>query len=161
MPRILILSIIILWVSGCSNPNPADDTKVEAKPDFESIEKEISQLMDNHNIIFAIGDMDSLKKFYEPDFLRIPPNQEMTRGFGAVKLVLEDFNKKNEYVLIEGGDKEFLTTNELVVVYSTFIDHWVPESGGKANQREGRLITVWRKQKDGTWKITTEIWNHK
>ena len=161
MSRILIFFIITLWITGCSTPNPAYETKGEAKPDFESIEKEISQLIDNHNIVFAMGDVDSLMKFYEPDFLRIPPNQELTRGFEAIKIILEDFYTENEYVLIEGGDKEFQITNELVVSYSTFVDYWVSESGGETNQREGRLITVWRKQIDDTWKITTEIWNHK
>lgn len=161
MPRTLFLFIIALWIASCSTPNPPQESIGVAQSDLESIEKEISQLMDNHNIIFAIGDIDSLRKFYEPEFLRIPPNKELTRGFEAVKLILEDFNKENEYVLIEVGEKEFQTTDELVVAYSTFVDYWVPESGGKTNHREGRLITVWRKQKDDKWKITVEIWNHK
>jgi len=161
MPRVLIFSIITLWIAGCSNPDPVNETMGEVKPDFESIEKEISQLIDNHNVIFAMGDLDSLMKFYEPDFLRIPPNQELTRGFEAIKIILEDFYKDNAYVLVEGGEKEFQITNELVVAYSTFIDYWVSDANGVTNQREGRLITVWRKQGDDTWKITTEIWNHK
>ena len=161
MPRILIFFIITLWLTGCSTPDPVDETKGESKPDFESIEKEISQLIDNHNVVFAMGDLDSLRKFYEPDFLRIPPDQELTRGFETIKIILEDFYKDNAYVLVEGGDKEFQISNELVVAYSTFIDYWVSDSSGETNQRDGRLITVWRKQKDDTWRITTEIWNHK
>jgi len=161
MPRIIIFFVITLWITGCSTPRPANEKKSDAKSDFESIEKEISQLTDNHNVVFAMGDVDSLMKFYEPDFLRIPPDQELTRGFEAIKIILEDFYKDNAYVLVEGGEKEFQITNELVVAYSTFIDYWVSDSSGETNQREGRLITVWRKQKDGTWKITTEIWNHK
>lgn len=30
---------------------------------------------------------------------------------------------------------------------------------GELVKREGRYLTVWRKQKDGTWKVTTDIGN--
>ena len=110
-------------------------------------------------MVFADGDVDSLLSFYEADALRVPPGEELNKGAREIIRVIREFNEENNYVLIEIGEIEFRTTENMVVAYSTFVDHWASKSGGETMTRTGRWITVWRKQDNGSWRISMEIWN--
>ena len=160
MQRTLYCAINLLLIFACSSPRTDPENFTETKPDFESIEKEIATLIDRHSTVFADGNLDSLLSFYEADALSAPPGEVLNRSAIEIIQRIEEFNVENDYVLIETGEIEFRTTENMVVAYTTFIDHWVPKSGGEAAQREGRWITVWRKQDDDSWKISIEMWNN-
>lgn len=44
--------------------------------------------------------------------------------------------------------------------YTMGVAEWTTKSAdGKVEKRPGRYVTVWRKMKDGTWKVVTDIGN--
>jgi len=159
MQRGLYYAINLLLIMACSSPGEESENVTETKPDFETIEKEIGTLIIGYNTVFADGNVDSLLSFYEDDALRVPPDEALNRGISEIIQVIEEFNAENNYILIETGEIEFRTTENMVVAYSTFVDYWVSKSGGGTTKRDGRWITVWRRQDDGSWKISMEIWN--
>ncbi len=160
MERGLYCAINLLLIFACSSPRIDLENVTETKPDFESIEKEIATLIDRHSSVFADGNLDSLLSFYEADALSVPPGEALNRS--AIKIIkrIEEFNEENNYILIETGEIEFRTTENMVVAYTTFVDHWVPKSGGETTSIKGRWITVWRKQDNDSWKISMEMWNN-
>jgi len=160
MQRGLYCAINLLLIIACSSPGEGPKNVTETKPDFETIEKEIATLIEKYNTVFAAGNLDSLLSFYEADALSVPPGEALNRSASEIIRVIEEFNAENNFILIETGEIEFRTTENMVVAYTTFIDHWVPKSGGEAASREGRWITVWRKQDDHSWKISMEMWNN-
>lgn len=160
MQRGLYCAINLLLIFACSSPAEEPGNVTETKPDFETIEKEIATLIDNFNIVFADGNLDSLLSFYEADALSIPPGAALNRSASEIIGAIEEFNAENSFILIETGEIEFRTTESMVVTYTTFIDYWVPKSGGETAHREGRWIAVWRKQENDSWKISMEMWNN-
>jgi len=160
MQRGIFYAINLLLIIACSSTSEKPEDITETKPDFETIEKEIATIIDRYNMVFADGNLDSLLSFYEADALSIPPGAALNRSAVEIVRVNEDFNAENNYILIETGEIEFRTSENMVVAFTTFIDYWVPKSGGETAHRDGRWITVWRKQDDGSWKISMEMWNN-
>lgn len=160
MQRGLYCAINLLLIFACTSPAEEPGNVTETKPDFETIEKEIAALIDKHNMVFADGNLDSLLSFYEADALSIPPGAALNRSASEIIGAIEEFNAENSFILIETGEIEFRTTENMVVTYTSFIDYWVPKSGGETAHREGRWIAVWRKQENDSWKISMEMWNN-
>ena len=160
MQRKIYCVIIVIVFFACSSPSDPTKSTYNSTPDFEAIETEITTLVNSYNMVFADGNVDSLLSYYEADALRIPEREPLNRGVKEIIRVIEEFNAEHDYVLIETGEVEFRTTENLVVAYSTFVDYWVPKAGGETTHRDGRWITVWRKQDDGSWKISMEMWNN-
>ena len=91
---------------------------------------------------------------YDRDAIVMPPNGAAVEGYEAILALLRTFPPFTDYdqhsVEMEGlGD----------LVYSRDVYYWSPEIPGQTPARdEGKAVVIWRKQRDGTWKVFREIW---
>ena len=100
------------------------------------------------------GDWDALVAGYTEDAVVMPPNQEVVIGRSAIRdlfsvLTINDFTL--ETVEMDGrGDLVFARGD-----YS-----WTVAVGeGEPVADHGKWLTIWRKQADGTWLLSQDIWN--
>ncbi len=100
------------------------------------------------------GDWDALAALYTEDAVVMPPNQELVIGRSAIRnlfsvLTVSDFQL--EPIEIDGcGDLAFARGS-----YS-----WTLRVGdGEPARDHGKWLTIWRKQPDGTWLLSQDIWN--
>lgn len=119
---------------------------------------EIHAQFDAYNAAFAASDANALATLYVDDAVRIPPDEPIETGVTAIQAELATFFADNDYVLDEVTVDDVQASGNLVVIRATFREHWTPKAGGDTTQQTGRWITVWGRQPDGTWKITTEMW---
>jgi uncharacterized protein (TIGR02246 family) len=76
---------------------------------------------------------------------------ELSKGFGGLMSVMtiKDMSFHTDDVMIEG---------DMAVETGEYKMTLVPK-GGKEMKDEGKYITVWKKQSDGSWKIVRDISN--
>jgi ketosteroid isomerase-like protein len=92
--------------------------------------------------------------YYAPDATVLPPNAEAVHGRAAMAAFLATFPTITrftaEMVTVEG-------TGDLAYVHGTYhLEMSTPE--GPASD-DGKYIEIWKRQDDGGWKITYDIFN--
>ena len=100
------------------------------------------------------GDWDALAALYTEDAVVMPPNQEVVIGRSAIRdlfsaLTFSEFSL--ETVEMDGrGD----------LVFARGIYSWTVAVGeGEPVADHGKWLTIWRKQADGRWLLSQDIWN--
>ncbi|PDT39641.1 MULTISPECIES: YybH family protein [Sinorhizobium] len=123
----------------------------------ENIRGEIQRANDEWNSAFNSGNADAVAALYAPDAVVLPSTHAVIRGTSAI----EDFWNG----LISAGVKDHRI--EMVdaqsggdIAYT--VGKWsasAPGEGSEAQRYEGTVVTVFRRQGDGSWKACLHTWN--
>jgi uncharacterized protein (TIGR02246 family) len=105
------------------------------------------------------GDLTHMLSFFADDAVLMPPNDTALFGKEEITEWWKEYFQwfkprkavETERNLTVAGDQAFLRTTVSAVI--------VPIKKGDPIQDEIRALYVWRKQPDGAWKITHQIWN--
>jgi uncharacterized protein (TIGR02246 family) len=104
-------------------------------------------------------DVDRVLSYWADDAVVYPPGGPPVAGKPAIReFVVKSFEspgfsiswKTENVVVSRSGDLAYATGTNRV----TFLG---PD--GKQGAAVGKAVTVWRKQKEGTWKCAIDIWN--
>ena len=106
------------------------------------------------------GKYVSLQKFYEDDVISLPYNRPMEKGFNEV-LAGHQMRQGAGYKLVDGQmtTVELISKDDLVVEIGTFVYTVSFPGPPEPITDNGKYMTIWRMQKDGSWKIAAETWN--
>lgn len=100
------------------------------------------------------GDWEALASIYTEEAVVMPPNQELVIGRSAIRnlfsvLAVSDFQLKP--IEIDGRAD---------LAFSRGTYSWTVRVGeGEPARDHGKWLTIWRKQPDGTWLLSQDIWN--
>ena len=118
----------------------------------------IQTLTEEWTAAFNAGDATTLAAWYADDAVRMPPNAPAYTGPEAAK---EAFRR-----LFEQFSGELTWPTEEIVVADgwafhrgTYTIRLTPVAGGEVIGESGKVIVIFRRQPDGSWKIAREIWN--
>jgi len=146
MRRILVpMLLVTALVAGCA---PQQETPSFTDADVEAIRVTAA------DYLAAVRDTawTTWVGFYTPDALMMSPNEPVVRGHDALLAWARMFPPVTEFTLTPvevDGD------GDLAYVYGTYTwtipGHDAPDSG--------KYIELWRRQADGTWKISHDIFN--
>ena len=119
--------------------------------DFNAIEAQTKK----HIEAVQAGDWASAMAIYAEDAIFMPPNSPAIEGRANIQALMETFppisNLSNEIVEIEGQ-------GNIAYVRATYTMTLTPE-GGEAITDSGKYIEIRKKQLDGSWLITHDIFN--
>jgi uncharacterized protein (TIGR02246 family) len=105
------------------------------------------------------GDLAHLMSIYADDAVMMPPND--TTLFGREEIA-EWYKEYIQWFLLKSttetdpdltvaGNQAFHRASVSIVI--------VPKKKGEPIKDEARVLMVWRREADGAWKITHQIWN--
>jgi uncharacterized protein (TIGR02246 family) len=109
------------------------------------------------NAAFNCGDAAGLAALYATDGIVLPHTHDVIKG----KRAIADFWAE----LISGGVKdhgiELLDAQEAGDIAYSYGKWWATGSGenGEAARFEGTIVTILRRQPDGSWKTCLHTWN--
>lgn len=96
------------------------------------------------------------KAYYAPDAVILPPNASAVKGHEAIVSFFDSFpplsDVKFEQVEMDG-------IGGLAYVWGTYSLKMLPTGAETPIQDSGKFIEIWRKQKDGSWRVTLDIFN--
>jgi ketosteroid isomerase-like protein len=103
--------------------------------------------------------VDAWLAFYTEDAVVLPPNEEVANGRESARksvaelLALSALSiswKPTKVIVGRSGDIAYL-----IGAYSLSFK----DAGGKPLTDHGKLLEIWEKQSDGTWKCSADTWN--
>ena len=105
------------------------------------------------------GDLDTMVSLYADDAILMPPNDTTVFGKNEIRSWWEEYftffrvtsSVQTEHETTFAGDQVF----ERVAVFVTI----VPKQHGARILDDIRSLTVWKREADGSWKISHQIWN--
>lgn len=143
--------LVTLTMIGCQTKGPAVSTSAD--------EAAIRKVLDENLIkVHALNkdNAESYVKFvYAEDAIIFPPNKTLIKGQLAITEFYQtyppmtDFDMKTAEIMIF-GDLAYTWHNWSVTLP-------LPDQG--TYKDSGTIISIWHKQKDGSWKLWREIWH--
>lgn len=122
-------------------------------------EQSLRDQFDRLNEAFESGDTDAVMSMYADNIVIIPPGEPVRVGTDAVRESQVSLAAEFDYVVDEYEVHRVEVSGDLGYILATYSDHATPKAGGETESQSGRWATMWRRQEDGSWKCTAEIWN--
>lgn len=126
---------------------PAQDPRVLAKLD------------DEWSDVVLAKDPDRIASYYTPDAILYPPGQPLIIGQAAAKKLWADLFADTSYMfnwetLRTGVAKSY----DLGFTTGNYEASFQGPSGERVREI-GKYVLIWKKQKDGSWKVSQHMWN--
>lgn len=125
----------------------------DVKSKIEKINKEMADAM-------ISGNSEAGLKYYAEDAVSMPHGSEMVVGKESIKKSNEEMMKSGFKIKsFEANTKDIQTYGNMIHEFGEFkISMSMPGMEGEMEE-EGKYLTIWEQQADGSLKIKTEIWN--
>lgn len=154
MPRVRIyvpfIILIALVAIVCKPSGPA----MLSDADRAAIKKTTEQGL----AMFTAATKDNqayVKFFYTEDAIILPPNAPAVEGHAAILDFLQTFPSFSDY---RQETQEIEGFGDFAYDRETYSVMMMPP-GLPAVKDTGKIIWIWKKQTDGTWKLWREIWS--
>lgn len=142
--RLTIAALAAIWLAAAAWAGPNEDALIAADKAFAAMAQKK-------------GAIAAYKAFAAPDLRMFDDGEGIVTGMPNILAILE-----GEYA--EGGTvnwtpTEAVSSNDGTMGFTT--GEWIYLTNGSPEQ-SGWYVTIWRKQKDGSWKVavdadTTEV----
>ena len=144
-----LAALLVLAVSGCA---PQVDVEAERAAVLEAF-FEAKQAV-------AAKDMESFVSVFADGASRFPPNAPRVTGNDAIReFVSEWFAAPGlAFSFPEPGSAEVSSAGDLGYTTGSY-EVTVNDAEGNPVTSRGKVVVVWKKQSDGTWKAVLDIWN--
>ena len=144
-----LAALLVLTVSGCA---PQVDIDAERAAVLEAF-IEAKQAV-------AAKDIESFVSIFADGASRFPPNAPRVTGNDAIReFVSESFAAPGlAFSFPEPGSAEVSSAGDLGYTTGSY-EVTVNDAEGNPVTSHGKVVVVWKKQPDGSWKAVLDIWN--
>jgi ketosteroid isomerase-like protein len=149
----LILKTALLSTMVVFSLSAIAQTEAELKQKIEKMNDEMAEAM-------IAGDYEKNMTFYTDDVVSLPSYDEMMKGKEEIRKSISDM--KNSDWKIKDFDFETVsieTNGDIVTEIGKYKMEMRNDKMDQTMKDEGKYLTMWEKQADGSLKIKTEMWN--
>jgi ketosteroid isomerase-like protein len=146
-----------LFLSGCIGLLSLAIVGAASAAEPSAIEQTLRDLDDQWSKAAGAKDVDKTVSYYSEDAVVMPPNAASATTKEAIRALwkdlLTDANiswKTKNVEVAQSGDLAFSSG-----AYEVTLN----DPTGKPVNDRGKFLEVWKKQADGKWKCTMDIWN--
>lgn len=104
-------------------------------------------------------DVNRLGSVVADDAVFMPPNDPTLYGSAEVRAWHEEYFQYFRFAAFTTPERDVTITGDWAIERLTYMLAIVPVSGGNRIRDDGRFLTIWKRQPDGSWKIWQQIWN--
>ncbi len=146
---LIVATLLVLAISGCA---PQVDIDAERAAILEAFQE-------GQQAVIA-KDTERLVSLCPDDGMRLPPNAPMVTGRDAIReFTSEWFEAPGFAISFPGpGTAEVSRAGDLGYTVGSY-EVTVNDAEGNPVTSRGKVVVIWKKQSDGTWKAVLDIWN--
>lgn len=104
-------------------------------------------------------DLDQLVSVVTDDAVWMPPNDTSLYGPAEVRDWWKEYFEYFRITAITEPERELTISGEFAIEHTTYMISIAPVRGGTRIRDDGRMLTIWKPQPDGSWKMWRAIWN--
>jgi uncharacterized protein (TIGR02246 family) len=152
----LVICALIVTVAGCSQAPPP------APPDTREADATAIRNMETAaQADWAARDADKIAAFYADDASMLMPNMAILNGKDAIRNSLQAFVAGDpNFALSYSSDKvEVAKSGDYAYTQGTYTMKMTDPKTKKVLTENGKYVTVYEKQADGSWKAVADINN--
>ena len=120
--------------------------------------QELDTARDVHVAALNAGDADAWAGCFAADGVQMPPNAPANVGMesilGFCRGLLGMFDV--EFSMVPA---DIEVAGECVIEHGAYDIALTPHAGGEGMQDTGKYVTTYRREVDGAWRISRDIWN--
>ena len=105
------------------------------------------------------GDVSLIVDMFEDDAVLLPPNDTTLYGKDEIRSWWEDYFSFFRVTSVLQTDREITVAGDQAFERESFSATIIPKDSGARILDDIRSLSVWRREPDGSWKISHQIWN--
>ena len=149
--RTMLLAVLALVVAGSACQPPAQEAAGLSEEDVAAIRS----ASDAWAEAFKADDDATAVAFATEDAVLMPPNMPAFQGRPALEEYVASFTVTD----FSMTRLEIDGRGDLAFERSAYVAVFVPEGLTEPTTYPGKYLAIWRKQADGSWLMTVQIWN--
>jgi uncharacterized protein (TIGR02246 family) len=164
MRRIVKRFVVVLAATsaigfGCAKQTSSPDSSAWATVDTDAMAKALAQLDDDWSDAAATKDAERVASFYADDAIAYPPNEPVAIGRAAAKRVWAAYFADKTFSISWKTDRAEVSKNgDIGFTAGSYQASYAGPDGNLVNEK-GKYLCTWKRQKDGRWKATHDMWN--
>ena len=127
--------------------------------DSEAVIERFWQDVGQYGVAVNAGDAEAYAAVWDENGIQMPPNgprvvgrEAIAEGMAAIFAEYDvDIETTDGQMIYEGGD--------YIVTHCNFTRKSTPKNGGEPLEFDGKVVSVWRRQDDGSWKLYIDCFN--
>ena len=104
------------------------------------------------------GDTATVASLYTEDAVVLPPNMPGARGRGELKKLFDGMFAQMGPPTLKLSTSDVTELGDTAYEVGTYTMKIQPP-GGAAVSDTGKYVVIWKRQRDGDWKLHVDIWN--
>jgi ketosteroid isomerase-like protein len=153
MKKTNLLSISLITATLFLTSVAFSQTVGEYKTKIEKINKEMAEYM-------VQGNTEKNLSMYTPDAISLPSYEPMHEGIAAIRKADEEMMKSGwKCNSFETTTLKIIPNGNLITEVGTYKMNMSMSGMDKPMVDQGKYLTIWEKQNDGSLKIKVETWN--
>ena len=151
MKNSTLLLLIILLITSCSE-------KKNAKENEQDIRNNILTTYNEMYTSYGEG-TDDFFKYYENDFVRVTTSGDIERGIEKPKIEWTEYLKTYSVYLKNFSTPEIILSEKQAITIGDYEEYFINRETKDSTYNRGVYVASWRKQEDGSWKISVDTWH--
>ncbi len=155
-----VLSLLLIVACSTSTPanNAATDTAAKT-PDTAADKAAIAKAHDVVEGAYRSSDCNAMVSVAANDAVFEPPNTPSAKGVDGIRAWCTPMFNQMKTKALTVSNKEIDVSGDLAVDHGDYDWTLTPAAGGADVRAQGRYVTIWHREADGSWKTTRLIWN--
>jgi uncharacterized protein (TIGR02246 family) len=141
---------VLLLASSCARQQPAD-LRAADEATIRALDAQWSKTAAAH-------DLEGTVAYYSDDATLLPPNAPMATDKQAIRASWAGLLAPDVAVSWQVSKVEVSRSGDMAYLVGTYLVT-VKDAQGKPVTDHGKLLEVWKKQSDGTWKAVADTYN--
>jgi ketosteroid isomerase-like protein len=160
--RACLVVLPLLLILGCSPSAPATSTTDTAASQPVDTAADQAALAKAHDVVegaYRTSDCNAMVSVAMNDAVFEPPNTPTAKGIDGITAWCQPLFSQMKTKTLTVSNKEVDISGDLAVDHGDYDWTLTPAKGGTDQRIQGRYVTIWHRQTDGSWKMSRLIWN--
>ena len=147
------LSLVLALTLAYARNGAAADVKATA--DRAAVDKAHESFL----VAMRASDCGGMLRVVADDAAFIPPNAPNAVGKEAIRGWCQGAFAQARSSAVAVSEREVTVSGDWAIEHGKFDWTLMPVAGGNPLRDQGNFVAIWRRQSDGSWKLSRDIWN--
>jgi len=145
----------LLLMLACSPSTPPATTNTSPAADKAAVDK-VHDVLEGS---YRNSDCEAMVSQAASDASMEPPNSPTAKGVDGIRAWCQPMFAQMKTKALTVANKDIAISGDLAVDTGDYDWTLTPAAGGADQRIQGRYVTIWHRQTDGSWKMNRLIWN--